>query len=52
MSETTVLESIADRDYEWGFITDIESDAAPPGLNEEIIRFISLKKEEPQFMLD
>ncbi len=52
MSETTVLENIADRDYEWGFITDIESDAAPPGLNEEIIRFISLKKEEPQFMLD
>jgi Fe-S cluster assembly protein SufB len=52
MSETTVFESIADRDYEWGFITDIESDAAPPGLNEEIIRFISLKKEEPQFMLD
>ena len=52
VSETKALEIFADRDYEWGFITDIESDSAPPGLNEEIIRFISLKKEEPEFMLD
>ncbi|MHC4549921.1 MAG: Fe-S cluster assembly protein SufB [Planctomycetota bacterium] len=39
------------QEYKWGFVTDIEADAAPPGLNEEIIRFISLKKEEPEWML-
>ena len=50
--ETEVLEEFANRDYEWGFITDIEADSAPPGLNEEIIRFISAKKNEPEFMLE
>jgi Fe-S cluster assembly protein SufB len=40
------------QDYKWGFITDIESDVAPPGLNEEIIHFISAKKHEPDFMLE
>ena len=47
-----VFEEFANRDYKWGFVTDIEADSAPPGLNEEIIRFISIKKDEPQFMLD
>ena len=50
--ETEVLEEFANRDYEWGFVTDIEADSAPPGLNEEIIRFISVKKNEPEFMLE
>ena len=50
--ETEVLEEFANRDYEWGFVTDIEADSAPPGLNEEIIRFISAKKNEPDFMLE
>lgn len=39
-------------DYKYGFVTDIETDAAPKGLNEDIIRFISAKKNEPQWMLD
>jgi len=40
MSESTqTLEQFANRDYEWGFVTDVEADSAPPGLNEEIIRF-------------
>ena len=53
MSESTqTLEQFANRDYEWGFVTDIEADSAPPGLNEEIIRFISAKKDEPEFMLE
>ena len=39
-------------DYKWGFVTDIESDLAPKGLNEEIIRFISAKKNEPDWMLE
>ena len=51
-SETEQLERLAEQEYEWGFITDIESDSAPPGLNEEIIRFISVKKREPEWMLD
>lgn len=38
--------------YEAGFVTDIESDKAPKGLNEDIIRFISKKKNEPQWLLD
>ncbi|WP_455203117.1 Fe-S cluster assembly protein SufB [Kaarinaea lacus] len=38
--------------YEHGFITDIESDTAPPGLNEDVIRLISAKKNEPQWMLE
>ncbi len=38
--------------YEAGFVTDIESEKAPKGLNEDIIRFISAKKQEPQWLLD
>lgn len=38
--------------YKYGFVTDIESDKAPKGLNEDIVRFISAKKNEPQWMLD
>ena len=45
--EKTVL-----TDYKYGFVTDIEADEAPKGLNEGIIRFISTKKKEPQWMLD
>ncbi len=48
----TEIESLANREYKWGFISDIEADSAPPGLNEEIVRFISHKKREPQWMLD
>jgi Fe-S cluster assembly protein SufB len=47
--------SIADltgREYRWGFVTDIEADVAPKGLDEEIIRLISSKKQEPAFMLE
>ena len=51
-TETSEIETLANREYKWGFITDIDSEAAPPGLNEEIVRFISLKKGEPQWMLD
>src|SRR3954452_21163936 len=48
----TEIESLANQEYRWGFVTDVEADSAPPGLNEEIIRFISHKKDEPQWMLD
>ena len=48
---TTEIESLAKQEYKWGFVTDIEADSVPPGLNEDIIRFISLKKCEPEWML-
>src|SRR3954470_16122123 len=48
----TEIESLANREYRWGFVTDIEADEAPPGLNEEIVRFISHKKNEPDWMLE
>jgi Fe-S cluster assembly protein SufB len=51
-TETSEIETLANREYKWGFITDIEADSAPPGLNEQTIRFISQKKEEPQWMLE
>ncbi len=50
-TETSEIETLANQEYRWGFITDIEADSAPMGLNEEIIRFISLKKAEPDWML-
>ncbi|MFO1505030.1 MAG: Fe-S cluster assembly protein SufB [Steroidobacteraceae bacterium] len=46
------LQSLLSRGYQHGFVTDIESDTVPPGLDEETIRFISAKKKEPQFLLD
>jgi len=38
--------------YKWGFSSDIEQDFAPKGLSEDTVRFISMKKREPQWMLD
>jgi Fe-S cluster assembly protein SufB len=49
---TETIESLVKQEYKYGFYTDVEADAAPPGLNEDIIRLISAKKNEPQFMLD
>src|SRR5436309_645708 len=51
-TETSEIETLANREYKWGFVTDIEADSAPPGLNEDIIRFISAKKNEPKWLLD
>ena len=52
MSDTQILEELSEREYQHGFVTDIEADSAPPGLNEETIAFISAKKQEPQWLLD
>src|SRR4051794_14545394 len=49
---TSTIEEFANREYEHGFFTDIEADAAPPGLSEDIVRFISAKKHEPDWLLD
>ena len=47
-----IIEQIAEKEYEYGFVTDIEMDIAPPGLDEDIIRFISRKKNEPEWLLE
>lgn len=44
--------AVADQPYKYGFVTDIEADEAPIGLNEDIVRFISAKKKEPEWLLD
>ena len=46
------IEAIANQEYKYGFVTDIESETIPRGLNEEIIRTISAKKSEPEWMLE
>lgn len=53
MSNTEVneIEQLANQEYKYGFVTDVESESAPKGLNEDIIRLISKKKEEPEWML-
>lgn len=48
----TDVETLANREYKYGFVTDVETDSAPPGLNEDIIRLISAKKNEPEFMVE
>jgi Fe-S cluster assembly protein SufB len=51
-SNTDAIRELAQQEYKWGFVTDIGEDRAPKGLNEGIIRFISAKKNEPEFMLE
>src|SRR5579883_3443698 len=51
-TEVDTIEALATREYKWGFVTKIDEDAVPPGLNEDIIRIISAKKQEPEFMLE
>ncbi len=46
------IQEIASQEYKYGFVTNIEADVVPPGLNEDIIRFISAKKEEPEWLLE
>ena len=51
-TSTNTIEELANKEYKYGFVTEIESDAIPRGLNEDIIRIISAKKSEPEFMLE
>ncbi|HNX07133.1 MAG TPA: Fe-S cluster assembly protein SufB [Bacteroidales bacterium] len=52
MENNNLLDDLTQSEYKYGFYTDVEMDAAPKGLNEDIIRFISKKKNEPEFMLE
>src|SRR5438034_3162586 len=49
---TYTTEDLVNQEYKYGFVTEIETDTVPRGLNEEIVRLISAKKNEPTFMLD
>jgi len=51
-SAGNTIQELANQDYKYGFVTDIEAEAIPRGLNEEIIHIISAKKDEPDFMLE
>ena len=46
------VRSVAERKYEFGFTTDVHTDIIPKGLNEEVVRLISHKKNEPEWLLD
>jgi len=50
-SSTDKIRDLAQQDYKWGFVTEIEAEHVPRGLNEEIVRLISAMKREPEFML-
>jgi Fe-S cluster assembly protein SufB len=52
MEDNDILNDLASREYEFGFVTDIEMDIAAAGLNEDTVKFISGKKNEPQWLLD
>lgn len=52
LSENELIEQMANREYKYGFETEIDMDVVPKGLNEDIIRLISRKKKEPEFMLE
>ena len=47
-----IIDSAIKQEYEYGFTTDIEQDTLPPGLSDDVIRFISAKKNEPDWLLD
>ena len=49
---TSTIEELANQEYKYGFVSEIEADTAPRGLSEDIIRLISAKKNEPDFMLE
>jgi Fe-S cluster assembly protein SufB len=51
-TSTQFLEEVAAREYEWGFVTDIETDSFPPGLDEDVIRALSAVKNEPEWMTE
>jgi Fe-S cluster assembly protein SufB len=51
-TSTNAIEALANQEYKYGFVTEVDADTIPRGLNEEAIRMISAKKKEPEFMLE
>ena len=52
MSTINTIQDLTNQEYKWGFVTAVEEDKIPKGLNEDVVRLISAKKGEPEFMLD
>ena len=52
MTTANTIQDLTNKEYKWGFVTPIEEDRIPKGLNEDVIRLISAKKNEPEFMLE
>ena len=50
--ENTALRELAESEYKYGFVSKIEEDSLPPGLNEDTVRFIAKKKNEPEWLLE
>lgn len=50
-TDDELLQHVADQDYQWGFVSDVDAETLPPGLSEDVVRFISAKKEEPEWLL-
>ena len=51
-TETNTIEHLASGEYKWGFVTPIESESIPAGLDENVVRLISSKKGEPEWLLE
>ncbi len=51
MNSNRDIQRLVDQEYQHGFVTEVEADTVAPGLNEDVIRFISAKKNEPEFLL-
>jgi len=51
-TSTKTIQDLTEKEYQYGFVTDVEADTLPRGLSEEIVRMISTKKREPEFMLE
>ena len=51
-NEKDIIQEVTNEDYKWGFVTNIETDTIGKGLNEEVVRTISRKKEEPEWLLE
>ena len=49
---TETIEELATREYKYGFVTDIEAEEIPKGLSEDVVRLISAKKNEPEWLLE
>ena len=51
-TSTKTVEELANQDYKYGFVTNVDADEIPKGLNEEVVRLISAKKNEPDWLLE
>ena len=51
-TSTETIEQLATQEYKYGFVTDVEAETIPKGLNEDVIRLISEKKKEPEWLLE